>query len=237
MRQAVVLAGGFGRRLRPLTCDRPKTMVEVRGTPILRHQIDWFAESAVEHVIVSAGHMAAVITDYLGSQELPLRADVVVEERPLGRGGGLKRAARALPYPDEPWLAVYGDIWTRFSLSAMRAHHVRHATSAAVALACPKAPRAGVECDGRGRVTALGAAWAPHRRVNAGVYLFAPDVVDLLPDEGDHVHSTLADLIRARQLLGYPVDVPWWAVNTPQDLAGLERALAGRQPVGPAVAG
>ncbi|MEH6374943.1 hypothetical protein V7793_11515 [Streptomyces sp. KLMMK] len=62
-------------------------MVEVRGMPILRHQIDWFAESAVEHVIVSAGYRAAAIIDYLGSQELPLRADVVVEERPLGRGG------------------------------------------------------------------------------------------------------------------------------------------------------
>ncbi len=209
-------------------------MVEVQGTPILRHQIDWFAECGVEHITVSAGHLAAVIIDYLGSQELPLRADVVAEDRPLGRGGGLKRAARALPYPDEPWLAAYGDIWTRFSLSGMRAHHVRHAMPATVALARPSAPRASVECDERGRVTALGSAWSPHRRVNAGVYLFSPDVAGLLPDEGDHVHSTLAPLIRSRQLMGYPVNVPWWAVNTPQDLAELERALARRQPMHPA---
>ncbi|AQY20208.1 hypothetical protein T261_00571 [Streptomyces lydicus] len=232
----MVLAGGFGRRLRPLTCDRPKAMVEVRGTPILRHQIDWFAESGVEHVIISAGHLAAVIIDYLGSHELPLRAEVVVEERPLGRGGGLKRAARALPYPDsdEPWLAAYGDIWTRFSLSGMRAHHVRHTPLATVALARPAVPRAGVECDERGRVTALESAWSPHRRVNAGVYLFAPDAADLLPDEGDHVPSTLAHLIRARQLMGYPVDVLWWAINTPQDLADLERALIRQQSARPA---
>ncbi|WP_431045917.1 nucleotidyltransferase family protein [Streptomyces sp. P1-3] len=226
VRQGVVLAGGYGRRLRPLTCDRPKAMVEVRGTPILRHQIDWFAESGVERVIVSAGYLATVISDYLGSRELPLRAEVVVEERPLGRGGGLKRAARVLPYPDEPWLAAYGDIWTSFSLSDMCAHHERHAALATVALARAGAPRAGVECDERGRVTSLASAGSPRPRVNAGIYLLAPEAVDLLPDEGDHVQSTLAHLIRTRQLMGYPVDAPWRAVNTPQDLAELERELA-----------
>ncbi|MEV0275702.1 nucleotidyltransferase family protein [Streptomyces sp. NPDC050610] len=227
MRQAVVLAGGFGRRLRPLTCDRPKAMVDVRGTPILRHQIDWFAESGVEHVIVSAGYLAAVIIDYLESQRLPLRVDVVVEERPLGRGGGLKRGARVLPYPDEPWLAAYGDICTRFPLAGMRAHHVRHAAPATVALARSARPRAGVELDECGRVTALETAWAPGARVNAGVYLFDPDVVGLLPDEGDHAPSALARLIRIRQLMGYPVDAPWWAVNTSRDLADLECGLGG----------
>ncbi|MFE7117312.1 NDP-sugar synthase [Streptomyces sp. NPDC057654] len=250
-----MLAGGFGRRLLPLTRDRPKAMVDVRGTPILRRQLDWFAESGVEHVIISAGHLATVIVDYLKSQKLPIRVEVVVEERPLGRGGGLKRSAKALPYPEEPWLAAYGDICTRFSLADMYAHHVRHGASATVALARPAEPRAGVECDERGRVTALEPARSPSApsfpstpsspsfpsassspstpsfqapRVNAGIYLFESDVVGLLPDEGDHVPSTLAHLIRNRRLMGYPVDVPWWAVNTSRDLADLERELAGR---------
>ncbi|MEV0265420.1 nucleotidyltransferase family protein [Streptomyces sp. NPDC050617] len=226
--QAVVLAGGFGQRLLPLTRDRPKAMVEVCGTPILRRQINWFAESGVEHVTIAAGHLAAVIIDYLESHKLPLRVEVVVEERPLGRGGGLKRSAKALPYPDEPWLAAYGDICTCFPLADMYAHHVRHGASATVALAHPTRPRAGVECDERGRVTTLESARPPSPRVNAGIYLFDPDVIGLLPDEGDHVPSTLARLIRSRQLVGYPVDVPWWAVNTSRDLADLERELDGR---------
>ncbi|MBE1532126.1 nucleotidyltransferase family protein [Actinomadura algeriensis] len=227
MRQAVVLAGGFGRRLHPLTQDRPKAMVDVCGTPILRHQIDWFAECGVEHVVISAGHLAAVIIDYLRLRKLPLRVRVVVEEKVLGRGGGLKRAAGELPRPDEPWLAAYGDIWTHFSIPDMYAHHRRHGLMATVALTRPPGPRAGVACNEQGRVTALRAAQPPHPRVNAGIYVFTPDVVGLLPDQGDHAPTALAHLIRTEQLMGYPVDVPWWAINTVQDLNDLERALTG----------
>ncbi|WP_405935107.1 hypothetical protein OG495_32415 [Streptomyces longwoodensis] len=59
----------------------------VHGTPILRHQLDWFAESGVEQVVISAGPRAQVITDYLLACPVPVRTAVVVEARPLGRGG------------------------------------------------------------------------------------------------------------------------------------------------------
>ncbi|MGC0417380.1 nucleotidyltransferase family protein [Embleya sp. AB8] len=226
VRQAVVLAGGLGRRMLPLSRFRPKAMVEVDGTPILRHQIDWFAGCGVRHVVVSAGHLAQVIVDYLGSARVPLRVQVVVEERPLGRGGALKRAAGELPYPNEPWLAAYGDIWTGFALADMAAYHRRHGAPATVALAGPGLPGQGMECDERGLVTALVPDPAPRCRVNAGVYLFAPQVVGLLPDTGDHVPGTLARLAGAGQLMGYPVEGMWRAVNTPHDLAGLEGELA-----------
>ncbi|MFJ8628411.1 NDP-sugar synthase [Kitasatospora sp. NPDC093550] len=140
VRQAVILAGGTGSRVRPLTLTRPKPMVEVQGTPIPRHQLDWFAESGVERVVISAGHRAQVISDYLLACPAPVRTEVVVETRPLGRGGGLKLAAAALERSDEPWLAVYGDIWTRFPLTAMFAHHRRHATLATLALPVPGCP-------------------------------------------------------------------------------------------------
>ncbi|MFC9738483.1 nucleotidyltransferase family protein [Streptomyces noursei] len=226
VRQAVVLAGGFGSRLRPLTRTRPKTMVEVHGIPILRHQLDWLAESGVEQVVVSAGHLAPVIGDYLAAHQLPLRADVVAEERPLGRGGGLKFACAALAWPDEPWLALYGDIWTRFSLVGMFAHHRRHAALATVALPRPWLPRGSVDCDERGRVTSLVSHAPPPLRVNGGVYIFEPRVAELLPDEGDHEQGTLPRLIQERQLIGYLVDGPWRAINTPRDLDDIERELA-----------
>ncbi|MFI7101394.1 NDP-sugar synthase [Streptomyces sp. NPDC050161] len=229
VRQAVVLAGGFGRRMWPLTRSRPKPMVEVHGTPILRHQIDWFAECGVEQIVVSAGYRAQVIKDYLASRHLPLRTEVVAEERPLGRGGALKRAAGTLPHPDEPWLAAYGDIWTRFPLTDMYAHHLRYAPLATVALARPWLPRGSVDCDEHGRVSALASTVPPQLRVNAGIYVFEPQVIELLPDEGDHEHSALAHLVRTRQLMGYPFDGPWRALNTPHDLADIERELAAPQ--------
>ncbi|SDS68215.1 Nucleotidyl transferase [Streptomyces sp. TLI_053] len=227
VRQAVVLAGGLGSRLRPLTLTVPKPMVEVRGTPILRHQLDWLAESRVEQVVVSAGHRAQVIDDYLASHRMPLRTDLVVEDRPLGRGGGLKLAAAALERPGEPWLALYGDIWTRFPLAGMFAHHRRHGALATLALSRPWLPRGSVDCDDRGRVTALVSQVPPPLRVNGGVFVFDPQIVDMLPDEGDHEQTTLPRLVRAQQLMGYPVDSPWRAINTPHDLADVECGLAG----------
>lgn len=197
VRQAVILAGGRGNRLLPLTCQRPKAMVQVHGVPILRHQLDWLARCGVERVVVSAGHLAAVIVSYLDSRASPPRTETVVEKRPLGRGGGLRRAALALPYPGEPWFAVYGDIWTCFCLCGMRAHHLRGSAAATMALAGPGLAGNAVTYDELGRVTDL-APTAPGRgRVNAGVYLFAWRVVSLLPEEGDHADSTLPHLIGA----------------------------------------
>ncbi|MEU3838727.1 nucleotidyltransferase family protein [Streptomyces sp. NPDC028635] len=228
VRQAVILAGGVGSRMRPLTSTRPKPMVEVHGTPILRHQLDWFAESGVERVVISAGHRAQVISDYLQACPSPVRTDVVVETKPLGRGGGLKLAAAALERSDEPWLAVYGDIWTRFPLTAMFAHHRRHGALATVALPRPWLPRGRADCDELGRVTALASQEPAPLRVNGGVFVFEPPVKEMLPNEGDHETTTFPMLIRTQQLMGYPVDNPWRAINTPRDVHDVEREIAGR---------
>ncbi|WP_229852916.1 nucleotidyltransferase family protein [Streptomyces albospinus] len=235
-RQAVILAGGKGNRLLPLTRERPKAMVEVHGVPILRHQLDWLARCGVERVVVSAGHLAEAIVWYLDSRPSPPRTRAVVEKRPLGRGGGLRRAAGALPFPGEPWFAVYGDIWTCFCLCGMRAHHVRSGVAATVALAGPGLPGSAVAYDELGRVTGLGPATAGPGRVNAGVYLFAWRVVSLLPEEGDHADSTLPRLVGARQLAGYAINEPWQAVNTPADVIRLERDLATRRAIRQAAA-
>ncbi|WP_437113585.1 nucleotidyltransferase family protein [Streptomyces roseoverticillatus] len=228
-RQAVILAGGRGNRLLPLTLERPKAMVEVHGVPILRHQLDWLAGCGVEHVVVSAGHLAEGIVSYLDSRPSPPRTEAVIEQRPLGRGGGLRRAARALPYPGEPWFAVYGDIWTCFCLCGMRAHHLRGDVAATVALAGRGLPGSAVAYDELGRVTDLAPSAPGPGRVNAGVYLFTWQVISLLPEEGDHADSTLPRLVGARQLAGYAIDAPWQAVNTPADVTRLERELADRR--------
>ncbi|MFW6691856.1 nucleotidyltransferase family protein [Streptomyces sp. MAR4 CNX-425] len=222
----MILAGGRGRRLAPYTDRRPKAMVEVNSTPLLRHQIDWFAGAGVETVVVSAGHRSQVITDYVCAETLPVRTIVVVEDHPLGRGGGLKLAARSLPAPKEPWFASYGDIWTDFPLAEMGAHHLRCGALATVALTPPWLPHGAVVCDALGRVADLAAPPPLACTVNGGVYAFAPGIVPLLPDRGDHADTTLPSLVRRRQLAGYRIDGFWCAVNTPQDLSELSARVA-----------
>lgn len=140
--QAVILAGGQGSRLRPYTDDRPKPMVEIpgTGTPIIGHQLVWLAEEGVTDVVVSCGHLAEVLQDWLKTAELPVRVQTVIETEPLGRGGGLKYAAAHLPHPDRAWYATNGDIWTRFSLRDMADFHTERDAVATLALARPRIP-------------------------------------------------------------------------------------------------
>ncbi|MBL1067590.1 nucleotidyltransferase family protein [Streptomyces sp. 7-21] len=230
--QAVVLAGGQGSRLRPYTDDRPKPMVEIPGTgvPIIGHQLRWLADEGITDAVISCGHLAEVLQDWLATAELPLRVTTVVETEPLGRGGGLKYAAAALPRPDEAWFATNGDIWTRFSLREMAAFHAERDALATLALARPRIPWGAVETDEFGHVLDFIEAPLSPYSINAGVYVFAPAFTALLPDRGDHERATFPRLARERRLAGYPIPqgAYWRAIDTAKDLSEAARELAGR---------
>ncbi|MFF7243288.1 NDP-sugar synthase [Embleya sp. NPDC008237] len=229
--QAVILAGGQGSRLRPYTDDRPKPMVEIpgTGTPIIGHQLRWLAAEGVRDVVVSCGHLAEVLQDWLKSADLPVRVETVVETEPLGRGGGLKFAAAALPRPDEPWYATNGDIWTRFSLTEMAAFHHERTAVATLALARPRIPWGVVETDKYGHVLDFIEAPPSPYLINAGVYVFAPEFTALLPDVGDHERTTFPGLARAQRLAGFPIPqgAYWRAIDTAKDLSEAARELRG----------
>ncbi|MZE80460.1 nucleotidyltransferase family protein [Streptomyces xinghaiensis] len=230
--QAVVLAGGQGTRLRPYTDDRPKPMVEIpgTGTPIIGHQLAWLADEGVTDVVVSCGHLAEVLQDWLtaSADRLPLRITTVVEKEPLGRGGGLKYAAASLPHPDRPWYAANADIWTRFPLRDMAAFHQEREAEATLALARPRIPWGVVETDAFGHVLDFIEAPPSPYPVNAGVYVFSPSFAALLPDRGDHERTTFPRLARQRRLAGYPLPqgVYWRAIDTAKDLEKAAEELA-----------
>ncbi|MFJ6572280.1 NDP-sugar synthase [Streptomyces sp. NPDC091292] len=228
--QAVVLAGGQGSRLRPYTDDRPKPMVEIpgTGTPIIGHQLAWLAEEGVTDAVVSCGHLAEVLQEWLEAADLPLRVTTVVEKEPLGRGGGLKYAAAHLPHTDRPWYATNGDIWTRFSLREMAAFHAERDATATLALARPRIPWGAVETDTFGHITDFIEAPPSPYLINAGVYVFSAAFTELLPDRGDHERTTFPRLARQQRLAGFPLPqgAYWRAIDTAKDLTEASKELA-----------
>jgi NDP-sugar pyrophosphorylase family protein len=227
--QAVVLAGGQGSRLRPYTDDRPKPMVEIPGTgvPIIGHQLAWLAAEGVTDAVVSCGHLAEVLQDWLRGADLPLRVTTAVEKEPLGRGGGLKFAAAHLPHADRPWFATNGDIWTRFSLREMADFHAEREATATLALARPRIPWGAVETDAFGHITDFVEAPPSPYLINAGVYVFSAEFASLLPDVGDHERTTFPRLARSRRLAGFqlPQGAYWRAIDTAKDLTEAAKEL------------
>ncbi len=95
--KAVILAGGLGKRLKPLTDERPKPMIEVQNIPIIEWQIRWFKMHGINEIIICVGHLKEQIIDYIGSgNKFGVKVGYAVEEEPLGTGGALKNAESLL---------------------------------------------------------------------------------------------------------------------------------------------
>ncbi|HWC81543.1 MAG TPA: nucleotidyltransferase family protein [Pseudonocardiaceae bacterium] len=229
VRQAVILAGGQGSRLKPYTDTRPKPMIEIAGRCIIDHQIEWLAEAGVTDLVVSAGHLHEVLIEHLEASEQPLRVSTVVEDEPLGRGGGLKYAGKHLPSPEDAWYALNGDIWTRFDLRAMTAYHAERNAVATIGLARPRIPWGVVETDDLGRVTDFVEAPPSPYPVNGGIYVFAGEILDMLPERGDHERSTFPLLAKQRRLAGFPISGYWRAIDTAKDIREAAKELGARR--------
>src|SRR5688500_7197908 len=121
--QALILAGGEGTRLRPLTTTYPKPVVPLVDRPFIVFMLDWLRRHGIDDVVLSCGHMAAGVRDVLGDGSgVGLRLRFVEEPRPLGTGGALKFAE---PLLDERFLMLNGDVLTDLDLTAQLAQHER----------------------------------------------------------------------------------------------------------------
>ncbi|MDZ7740405.1 MAG: nucleotidyltransferase family protein [Bacteroidota bacterium] len=95
-KEAIILAGGLGTRLRSVVSDKPKSMAVINGRPFLDYQIKYLEAWGIDHVILSVGYKREIIQNYFGEQFSSVRISYAVEENPLGTGGGIKNAIRLL---------------------------------------------------------------------------------------------------------------------------------------------
>lgn len=220
MRTAIILAGGRGQRLLPLTSNKPKCMVPVAGMPIIERQLRKLQSHGFDRVLVSSGYRFDVIESYLtDGQRFGLKIEYVVEAHPLGRGGGLRWAMQHLWSSDEWILGLNGDVLTDANLDSLIDQHLSADRVRATVLTVPlKSPYGIVECSDDSM--ALGFKEKPELPywINGGVYIFNRDVEQLLPVCGDLEETTLPYLASLNALAVYQSRDFWSSIDSIKDL-------------------
>ncbi|MEV7283418.1 nucleotidyltransferase family protein [Streptomyces sp. NPDC093252] len=217
--QALILAGGQATRMRPYTDDAPKAMVPVAGAPIVGYQLAWLAEHGVKSVVISGGYKHEMISDYAGDgSRFGIETRYAIEDEPLGRGGGLKFAAHRLPNPKSPFFVLNGDVISTFSLVDFSAYHEKHSGAVTVALSPYRSNWGVADLGDENRIRGFVQSPELPYWINAGIYVFNPEVVAMLPDKGDHEDSTFPRLATENRLIGYRLSGYWRGIDTVKDV-------------------
>ena len=219
---AILLVGGLGTRLRPLTDELPKPMLPVAGVPLVVHQIARARSAGVDHVVLATSYRAQVFADALGDGSgLGVHIDYAVEEEPLGTGGAIRNAAEYLG--DDPVLVFNGDVIDGHDISAQVRLHLDRRADATLYLTTVDDARAYgcVPTDGTGRVAAFHEKMPEpvSDQINAGCYVLQRAVIDGIP-AGRPVsveRETFPGLLAAGRLVLGAVDTAYWRdLGTPE---------------------
>jgi len=115
--KAIILAGGRGKRLRPITDYVPKPLIPIRNIPIIEWQIKYLKKFAISEVIICSGYKTKMIENYLNNKKLGIKITFSIENKPLGTGGAIKKAGKKIM--DKSFLVINGDIITNIDLKKM----------------------------------------------------------------------------------------------------------------------
>ncbi len=242
--KALILAGGFGTRLRPLTYTRPKHLLPIGNRPHIEHVFDLLQRSGVDHVVLLTSYLAERFQDTVAlASERGLTVDVTHEAEPLGTAGAIKNAEELVG--DSTFLVFNGDVLCDFDLETLIDLHRARQAVATIGLIPVDDPSAfGVvprDPDGRvqGFIEKPPPGEAPTNDINAGIYVMEPEVLERIPPgkEWSAERSLFPDLVDeghslfAQRMKGY-----WMDIGTPEKyLAANMDLLAGRFRAGGAI--
>ncbi len=179
--RAIIMAGGYGKRLHPLTQNLPKPMLPVGDRPLIEHTIENLKLAGIHHVYISTHYMPEKIKEHFGNgEEHDINLRYITEESPLGTAG----AIRLLEESEEPLLVINGDILTKLDYDTMLRHHQENKAALTVAVKKYdfKVPYGVVESEGflvKGLVEKPSLSFF----VNAGIYLLSPKSLQYIPKE------------------------------------------------------
>ena len=232
MAEAILLVGGFGTRLRPLTNHRPKPMLPIASLPVTEHQLAMAQRAGIKRIVLATSYLSEVFIPYFGDgSKWGMEIKYAVEKEPLGTGGAIRNAAKELS--GDPQVVIFnGDVLSSHNLKAQIDLHIHSGADVTLHLTPVEDARAYgcVPTDSEGRVTAfLEKMDNPvTNTINAGCYVFDKSVIDSIP-ENEVVsveRQTFPELIsEKKKVMGFIEKAYWLDIGTPNALMKGSRDL------------
>ena len=230
---ALILAGGRGERLRPLTDTLPKPMVPLDGKPLLWHQVRWLMEAGVTDVVFLAGYRWEAIQEFFGDgSSFGFRAQYSIEDQPLGTGGAIRKGLSMVPQDEGYVVATNGDIITSESVTHMidmfqRKREINPALQGTILVVPFVSPYGLVDVNAEDNVGGFREKVEMPHWINGGVYVLARSIEERMPETGNHENSTLPDLAAEGKLGAFRSRAFWRSVDSHKDLREAEEFLTG----------
>ena len=213
-KKALILAGGKGTRLRPITYEIPKALIPVHGKTLTEHLFDLFKRHNVTDIIMAVGHMKGKIKEYFGDgTKFGVKITYVEENEPLGTAGPIKLARE---YLTEPFIVSNGDELKNIDIEEMYECHKRNNALATIALTTVNDPSAyGVARLSGSRILEFvekpKKEEAPSNLINSGFYIFEPKVIGYIGDGFQmSENDVFPKLAKEGRLFGYPFSGQWF---------------------------
>jgi len=216
---AIVLAGGSGSRLWPLTNDRPKPMVKLLGKPILEWVIDWLKKEEFKKIIIGVAYQKEIIIDYFkDGRVFDIDIQYSIHSIDGETGEGFRLAIKRY-IDDENFLAMNGDEITNQNINLMAECHLKYNPIATILVSPLKCPFGTLELDNDNYIIKFNEKPViPSILVSSGVYIFNHKIIDYLPLKGKIEKTTFPKLAKERKLQSYKLNGYWFTINSLKDI-------------------
>ena len=209
--KAIILAGGRGKRLKPITDDVPKPLVLIKNIPIIEWQIKYLKKFGIDEVIICTGYKQEMIEDYLVTRNLGLVIKYSIEKLPLGTGGAIKKAGKMIS--DRSFFVLNGDTITNLDLKKL----VKIENSVA---AIELRTKFGIlETRSNKIIRFKEKKEIPDLWMNAGIYHLNKEMLEDMPDKGDIEKTVFPDYAKRGKLQTVKFkNVKWYSIDSFKDI-------------------
>lgn len=223
VKKAVILAGGEGAKFRPFTYEIPKSLLPIKGKPLLEHLIENLKKNNIYEIILCIDHLAEKIKNYFGDGgKWGVRIIYSQESNTLQTGGALLKVKKYLQ--DEAFMVIHGDILTDFYFKDIIDFHLEQNSLATIALTTVGKPSEFGQLKLHGKTLVNFYQKGEKKEiksylVNCGIYVFEPQIFDYFPEDKTTflLEDTIAKLVEQKKMSGFVYEGQWFDVGNPEN--------------------